>query len=108
MPRAFLCHESDNVATMLDDASNESVQPGGACLSLPVQALGAIPQAHKIALRAIPANTPVIKYGVPIGIATRDIQPGEWVHLHNCRSQLDERSSKFEGGSEQNVESKYA
>jgi len=33
---------------------------------------------------------------VVIGIATRRIEPGEWVHLHNCRSQLDERSGSFD------------
>jgi altronate dehydratase small subunit len=26
----------------------------------------------------------------------RRIEPGDWVHLHNCRSQLDERSGSFD------------
>jgi hypothetical protein len=38
----------------------------------------------------------VIKYGVTIGLATRDIDAGEWVHLHNCRSLLDEGSSTLD------------
>ena len=33
------------------------------------------------------------KFGVEIGVAARDIEPGEWVHLHNCRSQYDGRPS---------------
>jgi hypothetical protein len=28
----------------------------------------------------------VIKYGAPIGSATRDIAPGEYVHTHNLKS----------------------
>jgi hypothetical protein len=50
----------------------------------------------------------VVKFGVPIGIATKDILPGEWVHLHNCQSQVDERSSKFEAGTESGSEATYA
>jgi altronate dehydratase small subunit len=38
----------------------------------------------------------VVKYGIPIGRATRDIAPGEWVHLHNCASYLDEKSSSLD------------
>jgi altronate dehydratase small subunit len=33
---------------------------------------------------------------VPIGIATTAIEPGAWVHLHNCRSRVDERSSHLD------------
>jgi altronate dehydratase len=43
----------------------------------------AIPAGHKVALRAIELNSEVRRYGHPIGIATRQIQPGEWVHTHN-------------------------
>ncbi len=39
----------------------------------------------KLASQPIPAETPVVKSGVPIGIATRDIQPGELAHVHNVR-----------------------
>ena len=45
-----------------------------------------IPIGHKIALKQISENTTVLKYGVPIGTATRDIAPGEHVHVHNIRS----------------------
>jgi len=43
---------------------------------------------HKIALRAIPCGTPVIKYGFPIGSATRDIAKGERVHTENMKTGL--------------------
>ncbi len=52
--------------------------------------LGDIPAAHKLAATDIAAGEPVIKYGAPIGRATRDIVAGEWVHTHNLRSHLDE------------------
>jgi altronate dehydratase len=45
-----------------------------------------IPVGHKIALEAIPAGGHVRKYGVPIGSATCDIAPGDYVHTHNLRS----------------------
>ena len=41
---------------------------------------------HKIARKAIPSGAPVVKYGISIGISTKDILPGEWVHLHNMKS----------------------
>ena len=41
---------------------------------------------HKLALRRIAASEKILKYGVPIGSATRDIEPGEHVHLHNMQS----------------------
>ena len=39
---------------------------------------------------------PVIKYGARIGTATQDIVPGEHVHLHNMRSDFDERASTLD------------
>jgi altronate hydrolase/altronate dehydratase small subunit len=38
----------------------------------------------------------VIKYGVRIGHATEPIAVGDWIHLHNCASDLDERSNTLE------------
>lgn len=45
-----------------------------------------IPMAHKIARRPIAAGETVLKYGMPIGVATADIAAGEHVHVHNIRS----------------------
>lgn len=41
---------------------------------------------HKLALRRITCGETILKYGVPIGSATRDIEPGEHVHLQNMQS----------------------
>ncbi len=43
----------------------------------------AIPAGHKVALVPLGRGEPVRKYGQIIGVATRDIAPGEHVHTHN-------------------------
>jgi altronate dehydratase small subunit len=45
-----------------------------------------IPLGFKIAGCNIATNESIIKYGVSIGSATRDIVLGELVHLHNMKS----------------------
>jgi len=61
----------------------------GECLSGTGVVLGEdIPPGHKAALRSILRGEPVIKYGHPMGRATRDIVPGEKVHVHNVESAL--------------------
>ena len=42
---------------------------------------------HKYALRDIAKGEEILKYGLPIGNALADIKAGEWVHVHNCRSE---------------------
>ena len=43
---------------------------------------------QKYALRDIPKGENVVKYGNPIGHATKDIRKGEWVHSHNLATNL--------------------
>lgn len=45
-----------------------------------------IPFAHKFARFHIPKGGEVIKYGEVIGVATKEIFPGEHVHIHNIES----------------------
>jgi altronate dehydratase len=75
--------ERDNVATALEpiDAGRE-VRAGTAT----VVAAEAIPRGHKLAVRAIRAGEPVVKYGSPIGTASADIAAGAHVHTHNVAS----------------------
>jgi len=44
---------------------------------------GLVPPGHKLAVRAVGKGHPVRRYNQIIGFATRDIRPGEHVHLHN-------------------------
>jgi altronate dehydratase small subunit len=46
----------------------------------------AVEVGHKFAVRAIKSGERILKYGAPIGRATRDIEPGEYVHTHNMAS----------------------
>jgi hypothetical protein len=41
---------------------------------------------HKYALTDLKEGDEIIKYGMFIAKATRDIKAGEWVHVHNARS----------------------
>lgn len=51
-----------------------------------------VPAGHKFALALIREKEAVVKYGFPIGRAKRNIAAGEWVHTHNVRSSLDEKT----------------
>jgi hypothetical protein len=41
---------------------------------------------HKFAVQPIAKGARIVKYGAPIGIAARDIEPGEYLHTHNVVS----------------------
>lgn len=45
---------------------------------------------HKYAVKDIPAGEKIVKYGMPVGIATTEISKGDHVHLHNMRTGLGE------------------
>ncbi|MGN1014747.1 MAG: UxaA family hydrolase [Butyricicoccus sp.] len=78
-------HADDLVAVALRPlAAGTVIRPGSDELVLAED----IPQGHKFALTDIPAGKPVIKYGAPIGIATKAIAAGTWVHTHNIKTGL--------------------
>ncbi len=51
-----------------------------------------LPSGHKLALQDIPEGGKIIKYGYPIGAATRPIQKGEHVHAFNIKTLLSEEA----------------
>ena len=57
-------------------------------VAVALQDLPGIPAGHKFALRDIAAGEDVIKYGNPIGHASRDIRKGELVDHHNIATNL--------------------
>jgi altronate dehydratase small subunit len=80
---ALVLEESDSVATALTDLpAGREVASDEWTLTLAED----VPFGHKFALEPLPAGTPVFKYGEVIGRTTRDVDPGEWVHTHNCES----------------------
>ncbi|HEY9226800.1 MAG TPA: altronate dehydratase family protein [Gemmatimonadaceae bacterium] len=47
-----------------------------------------IPAGHKLALAAAEPDEQILKYGVPIGVASVGVTAGDWVHSHNLRTAL--------------------
>ncbi len=45
-----------------------------------------VPYGHKLAIKSIRKGEDIIKYGESIGMATADIEPGDYVHVHNMDS----------------------
>ncbi|PKM93964.1 MAG: altronate hydrolase [Firmicutes bacterium HGW-Firmicutes-1] len=76
-------HEADNVLVALTDFSKgETV--GELVL------LEDIGKGHKVAIFDIAAGEDIIKYGAPIGKATKSISKGSFVHTHNTKTKLDD------------------
>lgn len=76
-------HRNDNIAVLAQDAeSGATARHETVAIPIPVS-LG---MGHKIAIAPIAKGADVLKYGAPIGIAARDIEIGEHVHLHNLTS----------------------
>lgn len=105
--RSFQVHVADNVATLIDDATEgqdvQALGPGARMIT----AGEPVAQGHKIALRDIAPGEPVIKFGVPIGRAAKPIRAGDWVHLHNCTSNFDQRSQTLDVHSGATTDTKY-
>ena len=57
------------------------VLPPGTTVAPGVRAEKRIPAGHKVAIRPHAKGEAVRRYGQVIGFATRDIAPGEWVHV---------------------------
>ncbi|MBC7682332.1 MAG: galactarate dehydratase [Ferruginibacter sp.] len=75
-PHTIRMHVRDNVAIVANDGglAAGTVLPSGLVL------LDKVPQGHKVALVDLPALGPVLRYGIPIGYALKDIPAGSWVH----------------------------
>ena len=83
VPKFMLLHPGDNVLVCIAPIiAREQLALEGQALS----ALEDIGVGHKLARRPIAAGERILKYGAPIGSATRAIAAGEWVHVHNMKS----------------------
>jgi len=86
--RAILLKTEDDVATALTDLKEgEAANASLGDRSVDVVLTQDLQFGHKYALRDIAEGEDVLKYGLPIGQATASIRAGEWVHVHNCRSE---------------------
>jgi len=87
-PDCLAHHAGDYVAVAVKDLEPGRVK--GAYLDteapIDVQLSAPVPLGHKLALRDIPEDGDVIEYGLRIGIASKPISAGDYVHVHNVRS----------------------
>jgi hypothetical protein len=82
-PRLLRLSPADNVLVLLGPvAAGEDLVIDGRATRMSAP----LPLGHKLAARDIAAGEKILKYGVPIGSATRDIAAGEHVHTQNLRS----------------------
>ena len=80
-PLYIKLHEDDNVAIV----ANAGGLPAGTEFEDGLTLREAVPQAHKVALVDLRAGAPVVRYGVTIGNALRDLPAGSWVNEHLLR-----------------------
>ncbi len=96
MQTAFQISRLDNVATALGVLEAGTVALSGDTQKEFAECAESVPAGHKLALCGIEPGDEIIKYGVAIGVATKRIPAGGWVHLHCVRSLCDERSSHLD------------
>ncbi len=78
-------HAGDSVATLLHDGlAGDRIDT----TATPVTLTHDVPRGHKVALEAILPDAMVLKYGYPIGRATRAIAAGDHVHSDNLATGL--------------------
>lgn len=78
--KSLLINPKDNVRVLLEDAfRGDEVETDAGMLTL----LEDVEFAHKVLIRDLKANDPVLKYGEEIGRAMTDTPKGTWIHNHN-------------------------
>jgi len=80
--------DRDNVATIFGEvAANAKVEirdkKGNSEI---ITTSSDIPYGHKIAVVDIAIGEEIFKYGEEIGVATKEIKKGDYVHVHNLDS----------------------
>ena len=87
--------KADNVGVALRDI--ETSETARSADGASVVACEAIPLGHKIALIPIAVGEAIVRFGVPVGLATAAISAGQLVHVHNVRSRyLDNTEDHYE------------
>ena len=89
MMKMIHIHPDDNVAVALAEVKKGDTAELDKCV---VTVAEDIQRGHKMALRDIAEGEKIIKYGYPIGHASRAVKAGEWVHVHNVKTDLSEES----------------
>lgn len=90
--KALIVDSQDNVAVMLSAVDQGDTVTTGNDI---IVSKNAISIGHKICTKQIPEGTNVVKYGLPIGRAIRDISVGEWVHSHNVEDTTEDLCNAY-------------
>ncbi len=91
-PLVLCLNANDDVLIALRDIAAGTALSAG---SSTVVTAAPIPAGHKVAVRQIAAGTPVRRYNQIIGFASRQISPGDHVHVHNLAMGSFERDYAF-------------
>ena len=87
--KAIQIDAKDNVATTTSIVETgdkvEVLSPNGDVI-LTTEPVEEIIFGHKIALKNLDTGVEIVKYGEVIGVASKPIKVGEWVHTHNAVS----------------------
>ena len=85
MKRFLKINKVDNVCVALDNlAKGETIDVEGQSVTL----VEDVATGHKVALQDIAEGENVVKYGYPIGHATKAVKAGEWIHTQNLKTNL--------------------
>jgi len=90
MGKAVLVNGNDNVVTAVSnfkDGESATYMVGSERRQIKVRE--AIRYGHKISIAKIAKGGNITKYGEPIGRAKADIEPGQWVHIHNTEESYE-------------------
>ena len=91
----ILLHEDDNVFVVVAPIEvGDMLTIGGGT----VPAREGITVGHKVARRALAPGDRVIKYGAPIGSMTAHADAGDWIHMHNMKSDYIAAHSRSTSG----------
>ncbi len=85
--KSIIINPKDNVATALVDLkAGDILEEEFSSEIKKIKLNHDIPFGHKVSLTEIAAGLPIIKYGEVIGTATELIHEGDYVHVHNVKS----------------------
>lgn len=86
MKKYLRINENDNVVVAMSDLMSGDVIKDD---EIEVVIKEDVKRGHKVAIKRIDENENIIKYGAPIGHAIKTILPGEVVHTHNTKTNLE-------------------
>jgi galactarate dehydratase len=75
-PRYIRMHPNDNVAIVANDGGLQA----GQAFSCGLVLRETVPQGHKVALKDLAENDPVLRYNVVIGFAKEALPAGSWIN----------------------------